>query len=229
MFALMLALILSYNGYQRFTAIITQNHEIDALRTARTALTFLEADTFSFYSQNISAQQKIINEWQRIADTQDAMFIYVIKPYDDYNKIRFDINVKHKDSEYDIVPIGYARPTSSDEYKKSYRSLYEGGKEYAIVVRDNGISATGDHVTAMVPIKNSAGVIEGILCVQWQMTDLDSEKILFLKKHDRGHADCSDIDAARRKILSEKAAAQSFGVADSRRQGNFRGQPRQET
>ena len=181
LFALMLALILSYNGYQRFTAIITQNHEIDALRTARTALTFLEADTFSFYSQNISAQQKVINEWQRIADTQDAMFIYVIKPYDDYNKIRFDINVKHKDSQYDIVPIGYARPTSSEEYKKAYRSLYEGGKEYAIVVRDNGISATGDHVTAMVPIKNSAGVIEGILCVQWQMVDLDSEKILFLK------------------------------------------------
>lgn len=66
--------------------------------------------------------------------------------------------------------------------KKAYRSLYEGNEEYAVVVRDNGISKTGDHVTAMVPIKNSEEVIKGILCVQWQMDDLDSEKILFLKQ-----------------------------------------------
>ena len=181
MFALILALILSYNGYKRFTAIITQNHVSDALRTARTALTFLDEESLSAYNQNPLANQKILHEWQRIADTQDAMFIYVIEPYNDYNNIRFDINIKNTNSEYDIVPRGFVRPTSSDEYKKAYKSLYAGEKEYAVVIRDNGISMTGDHVTAMVPIKNSKGAVEGILCVQWQMDDLDSEKILFLE------------------------------------------------
>ena len=109
------------------------------------------------------------------------MFIYVVEPYDNYNKIRFDINIKNTNSEYDIVPRGYVRTTSSDEYKKTYKSLYESDKEYAVVIRDNGISATGDHLTAMVPIKNSKGSVEGILCVQWQMADLDTEKIFFLK------------------------------------------------
>ena len=91
------------------------------------------------------------------------MFIYVVEPYDNYNKIRFDINIKNTNSEYDIVPRGYVRTTSSDEYKKTYKSLYESDKEYAVVIRDNGISATGDHLTAMVPIKNSKGSVEGIL------------------------------------------------------------------
>ena len=49
-------------------------------------------------------------------------------------------------------------------------------------MRDHGISSTGDHITAMVPIKNSEGVVKGILCVQSQMDVLESEKNLFLKQ-----------------------------------------------
>ena len=109
------------------------------------------------------------------------MFIYVIEPFNEYNHIRFSINVKNTNSVYDIVPVGFVMPTSSDEYKKAYRELYEGVKDYAFVVRDNGISLTGDHVTAMIPIKNSTGMVEGILCVQSQMDRLDAEKIFFLK------------------------------------------------
>ena len=48
-------------------------------------------------------------------------------------------------------------------------------------MRDNGMTLTGDHLTAMIPIKNSGGIVEGILCVQWQMADLNNEKILFLE------------------------------------------------
>ena len=178
---MILVSILFYNSYQKFTAIITQNHEIDALRTAKTALTFLDADHLSAYHQNTSARQKLLREWQIIADTQEAMFIYVIEPYDNYKNIRFGLNVKQTDSNYEVRPIGYVRRTSNDEYKNAYRDIYEQGKDHAVVVRDNGISLTGDHVTAMVPIKNSDGAVEGILCVQWQMADLDAEKILFLK------------------------------------------------
>lgn len=73
-------------------------------------------------------------------------------------------------------------PTSSDEYKKAYHDLYEGVKDYAFVIRDNGISLSGDHVTALIPVKNSDEVIKGILCVHMQMNKLDAEKIYFLKR-----------------------------------------------
>ncbi|MBR0261558.1 MAG: SpoIIE family protein phosphatase [Selenomonadaceae bacterium] len=187
LFTLILAIILSYNSYQRFTAIIMQAHEEDALRTAKIALTFLDADNFFICNQNTLARQKILYEWQKIVDTQDATFIYVIEPYNDYNNIRFGVNVKSTASNPDYVvrPIGYAMATSNDEYKKAYKNLYDGSKEYAFVMRDNGISLVGDHITAMVPIKNSKGVVEGILCVQWQLDELDEEKILFLKHRTR--------------------------------------------
>ena len=182
LFALLLALILSYSSYQRFSAIITKDYQSDALRTAQTALTFLDADNFSAYTQDNLTRQKIIDSWQNLADTQDATFIYAIEPFNEYNQIRFVVNVKNTNSDYDIVPIGFVMPTSSDEYKKSYRNLYEGIKNFDFVIRDNGISITGDHVTAMIPIKNSKGVVEGILCVQSQMEKLDAEKIFFLKR-----------------------------------------------
>ena len=85
-------------------------------------------------------------------------------------------------SEYEVRPIGYVTLTSSDEYKTAYRNIYAGNIDHAIIMRDNGISLFGDHITAIVPIKNSGGVIKGILCVQWQLDELDEEKILFLKQ-----------------------------------------------
>lgn len=182
LFALLLAFILSYNTYQRFSAISTQDYSSDALRTAQTALTFLDADNFSVYRQDNLEHQKIIEEWQKIVDTQDAMFIYLIEPFNEYNQIRFVVNVKNKQSDYDIFPIGYVMPTSNEDYKKAYRNLYEGVADYAFVVRDNGISITGDHVTVLLPIKNSQKVVESILCVQVQMDELDAEKIFFLKR-----------------------------------------------
>ena len=182
LFALILAITLSYNSYRRFTAIITQDYENDALRTAETALKALDVDNFSAAGQDPLARQKILETWQDLADTQEVMFIYVIEPFDDYNQIRFIINVKHTNSDYDIFPVGHVMPTSSEEYKREYRNLYEGGKEHAFVVRDNGISLTGDHVTAMIPIKNSKGVVESILCVQSQLEKLDAEKNFFLKR-----------------------------------------------
>ena len=180
-FSLILALLLSINSYRKFTTIITQNHSYDALRTTRTALQFLDVENFSEQIQDESKRQSILFHWQRLVDTQAEMFIYVIEPFNDYNNIRFDINVKNTHSDYDIVQRGFVMPTSSDEYKDAYRDIYEHGKEYAFVIRDNGISRTGDHITVMIPIKNGNNTIKGLLCVQRQMEDLDAEKILFLK------------------------------------------------
>ena len=187
LFAIILALTISYNSYQRFTAIIMRSHEDDALRTAQTALTFLDADNVSVYEQDTQARQTLLREWQRIADTQDAVVIYVIEPFNGYKDVRFSINVRNDvgqdyDHDYFVKPIGYVMPTTSDEYKKTYRSLYDGTKNYATIIRDNGVSRLGDHITAMVPIRDSEDLIEGILCVHWKMDDLDAEKILFLQR-----------------------------------------------
>lgn len=182
LFALIMALMLSASSYRRFNLVIMRSYESDALRTAQTALHVLDVDNFSDYSQNSAARQEILRKWQILVDTQNAMFIYAIKIDNNYDAIRFILNAKNLASDSPLFEYGYVMPTSSLEYKKAYSDLYEGGKDYAVVVRDNGISETGDHITAMVPIKNSRGGVEGILCVQWQMSELDAEKIFFLKR-----------------------------------------------
>ena len=180
-FALTLTFVLSYDTYKRFSTIIMNDYEAAALETAQTALTFLDADNFSAYNQNSEKLQELLDQWQKITDTQSAMFIYVIEPFNNYENIRFNMNVKHVDSIYNVLPIGEERQTSSNEYKAVSRSLYNGEKNYDFVIRENGVSNVGDHITALVPIKNSAGAVESILCVQLQMDRLDAEKIFFLK------------------------------------------------
>ena len=69
LFALILAFILSYNSCQRFTAIITQDYGNDALRTAQTALTVLDADNFPVYRQETLDRPQILTDWQNLADT----------------------------------------------------------------------------------------------------------------------------------------------------------------
>ena len=181
-FSLILALLLSINSYRRFTTIIVENHSRDALRSAHTALQFVDAENFSNYIQDESNFQDTLLIWQRLVDTQAEMFIYVIEPIDNYNNIRFDINVKNTNSSYAVFPRGFVKPTSSDEYKDAYRDLYERGKDYAVVIRDNGISETGDHLTVIIPIKDANNVVKGLLCVQQQMEELEQEKILFLQR-----------------------------------------------
>ena len=180
-FALTLTFVLSYDTYKRFSTIIMRDYEATALETAQTALTFLDVDNFSSYNQDKIKLQKLLDEWQKITDTQGAMFIYVIEPFNNYENIRFNMKVTHADSLYDVVLMGEERQTSSNEYKAVYRSLYNGEKNYDFVIRENGVSNVGDHITALVPIKNSAGAVESILCVQLQMDRLDAEKIFFLK------------------------------------------------
>ena len=182
LFGLILTLTLSYDNYKRFSEIIIHVYEISAVQTADTALKFLDADNFSAYAKDNSKTQKILQEWQKITDTQDAMFIYVIEPFNNYNNIRFLINVKNSDSIYDKISSGEEMKIGSDEYKEAYRSLYDGEKEFAVVIRDNGVSSTGDHITALVPIKNSGGAVQSILCAQVQMDELDAERIIFLKR-----------------------------------------------
>ena len=182
LFALLLTLMLSAGSYHQFKEIVTRRYEVDALRTAETALTFVDAENFAESVQNSLERQRIEQMWQRIVDTQDVMFIYAIEPQENYSAIRFLINVVNADSAYPKFPAGHTMRTSTDEYKNAYRDLYEHGRKYAVVVRDDGISLTDDHITVMIPIKNSRGGVEGILCVQRQMDELNAEENFFLKR-----------------------------------------------
>ena len=180
-----LGMLLIYVGYHEVSDAIAKQYADTAFRTARTALTFIDADRLNEYDDNVNdaATVELAEAWQILADTQEATFIYAIQPNiaKGYYEIRFVISIMNKDSTYDHFNSGYIRPTSNEEYRAAYKNLYESRSQQETIVRDNGVSSTGDHITVMLPIKNSAGDVKGILCVQRQMDDLKTTRQFYLK------------------------------------------------
>ncbi|MBR6014370.1 MAG: PP2C family protein-serine/threonine phosphatase [Selenomonadaceae bacterium] len=183
-----LSAILSYLGYWEFTQAIEKQYQDTALRSARTAITFVNPDKISDYNDTggnfYNKTLELAQEWGRLIETQGLTFIYVIQPdiSKDYNEIRFALSMMNTKANYEKFHSGHLRKTSNEEYRQAYIDLYQGKKESATIIRDNGVSTTGDHITVMIPVKNDSDEIKGILCVQRQMEDLRTFRMQYLQQ-----------------------------------------------
>ena len=183
-----LSAILSYLGYLEFTEAIKKQYQDTALRSARTAITFVNPDRIPDYDDTggnfYKETMELATEWSRLIETQGLTFIYIIEHVisKNYNEIRFALSMMNSQANYEKYHSGYLRKTSSDEYRQAYIDLYDGKKDSATIVRDNGVSSTGDHITVMIPVKNDYGQTVGILCVQRQMEDLRTFRMEYLQK-----------------------------------------------
>ncbi len=175
-----LAVFVCVTGYREFTTSAETQYEDCAYNTARTAATMIvpELLTGEIAGAEYQMRFKMLNdEWGRLANTQDATFIYLIRPdKTDYNHIEFFLSVMNSSAHYDRYPSGYVRQTSNDEYRNAYREICENGKSKATIFRDKGDSETGHHITVMIPVKagsRNSGKVDWILCVQRQMERLN--------------------------------------------------------
>ncbi|MBQ9527784.1 MAG: hypothetical protein IJR68_09245, partial [Fretibacterium sp.] len=146
--------IVSYIGYHEFTEALEAQYESKAYGTARMAAADVMPELLTPGSVSPQEQQlmfQLLNqEWQLLADAQDATFIYIIQPdRTDYGHIRFVLSVMNSSVHYDRFPSGYVRPTSSEEYRQAYRALYEGKQDWATIFRDRGYIETGHHITVI--------------------------------------------------------------------------------
>lgn len=178
----LLAVLVCVNGYNEFTSFAAIQYEDCAYNTARTASTMIvpELLTGEAAGAEFRMRFKMLNDdWQRLADTQDATFIYLICPdKTDYNHIKFFISVMNSSAHYDRFPSGYVRKTTNDEYRQAYREICENGRHMATIFRDQGDSETGHHITVMIPVKaGDSDKVDWIICVQRQM-----ERLNFFRK-----------------------------------------------
>lgn len=183
-----LSMLLSYLGYLEFTYAIEDQYEDTAMRSARTAITFVNPDKISDYNDlggdYFNETMEVCSEWSRLIETQGLTFIYIIQPdiSKNYEEIRFALSMMNSQSNYERYHSGHLRHTSNEEYRQAYIDLYSGEKDHAKIVRDNGVSETGDHITVMIPLKKNYGKTVGILCVQRPMEDLREFREEYLKK-----------------------------------------------
>ena len=175
-----LTVFVCITGYREFTLSAMTQYEDCAYNTARTAATMIvpELITGGIAGAEFQMRFKMLNDdWERLANTQDATFIYLIRPdKSDYDHIKFFLSVMNSSENYDRYPSGYVRKTTNDEYKQAYKELCENGQTKATIFRDKGDSETGHHITVMIPVKagnRNSGKVDWILCVQRQMERLN--------------------------------------------------------
>ncbi len=165
-------------GYREFTHAAETQYEDCALNTARTAALYIMPELLTGGIADKEAQMRfnmLRSSWERLANTQDATFIYLIRPdKSDYNHIEFFLSVMNESAHYDRYSSGYIRQTSNDEYRRAYIDLCEHGRKMATIFRDKGDSETGHHITVMIPVKaKNSETVDWILCVQRQMERLN--------------------------------------------------------
>ena len=176
-------LISGYVGYQSFTQVLSDQYSETAYRTADTALGVVDGSKLSEYLATGGASEEYEQSranMEELCNRQNAMFIYVIRPDEDYSHITFVYNTVNKNSGFDAYEVGLVKDTTNDEYKEIYRQIYEEGLDRATVVRDTGFIESGSHITELVPVKDG-DTVTGILCVQRQMEALNSARRKYVK------------------------------------------------
>ena len=100
----------------------------------------------------------------------DVSLIYVIKvdtqDYGSFTSVFNSVNNSVDDSGYKEWPLGHRRETTNEEYRKTYRDLYENRLTYGRIYRTNPGAGLHPHMTILVPIRNQVGSVTAILCVQ---------------------------------------------------------------
>ena len=183
---LLFTITVSAIGYVTFTKSLTQQYNDSAFRTAESAAVFVNGDKIDEYleterNRNGDAENPFIGEeyaasWERInvlCQKQNVTLIYVIKvDTSDYSHFESVFNTVNDESGYTPWSVGYRRNTTNEEYRKIYRDIYEHGLTQGMVVRTKGLDGNEQHITSLIPIKNSAGKVTAILCVERPMDEL---------------------------------------------------------
>ena len=179
------AVLLGFVGYNKFYNLIMDQYADDAILTANTAANIVDGE--DLYRYNLSGgdtgeYRRTYNELQRLCNSTDSTFIYVIQPdTTDYAHITFVFSIMNYNAKYTVYDFGYYRETTNEEYREKYRSLYEQRTFSEIVVRNEGYIETDSHITAMVPLRGSDNKVKGILCVQRQLDVLDEARSSYIK------------------------------------------------
>ena len=185
------SLLLIYNltvqtiGYYQFTDSLTREYNDSAFRTAETAVTLVNGDKIEEYLQTNGDSDEYrdrLNRMDILCDKQNVTLIYVIAvDTSDYGRFVNIYNSVNKNSSYSRWEIGYQRDTTNEEYAQVYKDIYENGLQRGTVLRTKDLRGKEPHITSLVPVKDSNGDVQAILCVQRPMAELVTGRQKYLE------------------------------------------------
>lgn len=185
------SLLLIYNltaqtiGYFQFTESLTNEYNDSAFRTAETAVTLVNGDKIDEYLRTNGDSDEYrdrLNRMDILCDKQNVTLIYVIAvDTSDYGRFVNIYNSVNKNSSYSRWEIGYQRDTTNEEYAQVYKDIYENGLQRGTVLRTTDLRGKEPHITSLVPVKDSNGDVQAILCVQRPMAELVTGRQRYLE------------------------------------------------
>ena len=181
---LVFGLIVSVIGYISFTQSFKSEYADTTYHRADTSTTLVNGDEIDSYLQN-GGDSESYRQTERYLDSycqkMDVTLIYVIKvDSSDYGSFTSVFNAVREGSDYTPWEIGHQQDTTNEEYANTYRDLYEGKIDYGTVYRTSDLRGKLPHITTLVPVKNSAGEVVSILCVQRPMEALTNGRRPYL-------------------------------------------------
>ena len=186
-----ICLLLAYNmivqtiGYLQFTESLTKEYNDSAFRTAETAVTLVNGDKIEEYLQTNGDSDEYrdrLNRMDILCEKQNVTLIYAIAvDTSDYGRFVNIYNSVDKNSSYSRWEIGYQRDTTNEEYAQVYKDIYENGLQRGTVLRTKNLRGKEPHITSLVPVKDSNGDVQAILCVQRPMAELVAGREKYMK------------------------------------------------
>ena len=171
-------LIVSTLGFICFTSAFKAEYNSTTYHMADTAASLVTGDHLEDYldGKETEEYEKTQHILDRYCQRMHVSLVYVIavdqSDYGRFVSVFNAVNNSVDNTEYTPWELGYKRDTTNDEYRQKYKKLYEEGSLYEVIYRIHTTDGIHPHITAMVPVKNSAGETAGILCIQRPVSEL---------------------------------------------------------
>jgi sigma-B regulation protein RsbU (phosphoserine phosphatase) len=177
-----LGVVVSLLGFLTFSDTIVSQYTESTRHMAETAAAAINGDHIDAYLAG-----EYPEEYQQTAArlddncvTMHVSLIYLIdvdrSDYGRFVSVFNSVNNEVDNSSYTPWELGYKRDTTNDEYRERYRSIYEKRETFQTVFRRSTRDGQHPHITSMVPVKNSAGEVRAILCMQRPISEIDEAR-----------------------------------------------------
>ena len=167
-------------GIWKFSSAFDDEYSNTTYHIADTAASLVNGDHIKEYLAG--QQEEEYNRTNRILNAyctrMSVSLVYVIDvDQSDYGRFVSVFNAVDNSldvSNYKEWERGYQRETTNENYRSAYKDIYEGETPYEIIYRFNPGPGLHQHITMIVPVKNSEGGVAALLCVQRPISELAS-------------------------------------------------------
>ncbi len=182
-----IGLVVSILGVVLFTESFKKEYAVTTYHMADTATALINGDNLDAYLSGEKTEDYLLSKGylDSYCDKMSVSLIYVIKvdrsDYGRFVSVFNSVNNEVDNTSYTAWELGHKRDTTNNEYRRKYEAIYSKESAYETVYRLKTTYGQHPHITTMVPVKNSAGDVTGILCMQRPSREITEARRPYLR------------------------------------------------